>query len=64
MKDKVIIFFVGLLIGAIISTGSIYFYTLANSSCNNEGMRMNGGNPPDMPNGEMPQMPNDSSSNN
>ena len=32
MKDKIIIFIIGLLVGAIISTGSIYFYTLANSS--------------------------------
>lgn len=28
MKEKIIIFLIGLLLGAIISTGSIYIYTL------------------------------------
>ena len=66
MKEKVIVFIVGLLLGAIISTGSIYFYTVANSSNNNQGSRieMNGGTPPSMPNGERPEMPNDNSQNN
>ncbi len=66
MKEKVIIFIVGLLLGAIISTGSIYFYTVANSSNNNQGSRieMNGGTPPSMPNGERPEMPNNNSQNN
>lgn len=40
MKDKIIIFLVGLLLGSIISTGSIYFYTVANSKNNNENMQM------------------------
>ena len=63
MKEKVIVFIVGLLLGAIISTGSIYFYTVANSSNNNQGSRieMNGGTPPSMPNGERPEMPNNNS---
>jgi len=66
MKEKVIVFIVGLLLGAIISTGSIYFYTVANSSNNNQGSRieMNGGTPPSMPNGERPEMPNNNSQNN
>ena len=66
MKEKVIIFIAGLLLGAIISTGSIYFYTVANSSNNNQGSRieMNGGTPPSMPNGERPEMPNNNSQNN
>ena len=51
MKEKIIIFLVGLLLGAIISTGSIYFYTLANSNSNNGGMQMPGGTPPQ--NGQM-----------
>ena len=50
MKDKIIVFIIGLLLGAIISTGSIYFYTIANNSNNNQ---MNGGNPPSMPNGNL-----------
>lgn len=69
MKEKVIVFIVGLLLGAIISTGSIYFYTVANSSNNNQGSRieMNGGTPPSMPNdknGERPEMPNNNNSQN
>ena len=36
MKDKIVIFIIGLLLGAIIATGSIYFYTLANNSNNNQ----------------------------
>ncbi len=65
MKEKVIIFIVGLLLGAIISTGAIYFYTVANRSNNNynqgQRMKMNDGNIPSMPNGkngERPGMPN------
>ena len=57
MKDKIIIFAIGLLVGAIISTGSIYFYTLANNNSGTEsGMQMQGGTPPsgEMPSGEMP----------
>ena len=53
MKEKVIIFIVGLLMGAIISTGSIYIYTVANSSSNNnQNNQMMGGNPPSLPNGQ------------
>ena len=59
MKEKFIIFISGLLLGVIISTGSIYVYILASNSNNNtQGMEMNGGNPPSMPNGERPEMPN------
>lgn len=32
MKEKITIFIIGLLMGAIISTGSIYIYTKANSN--------------------------------
>ncbi len=54
MKDKIIIFIVGLLLGAIISTGSIYFYTVAEANNNsNPGQQFNGGTPPEMPNGDM-----------
>lgn len=68
MKEKVTIFLIGLLLGAIISTGSIYFYTLANNSSNNNDQQMQipngnqqggfngqmGGNgqPPEMPSGQ------------
>lgn len=58
MKEKVIIFLIGLLLGAFISTGSIYIYTIANNSNKNEinekGSFMNDGDtPPEMPNENM-----------
>lgn len=40
MKNKIIIFLVGLLLGAIISTGSIYVYTVASLKSNNANMQM------------------------
>ena len=54
MKEKLIIFIGGLLLGVIIATGSIYVYTLANKSNNNnnQNTQMNGGNFPSMPNGQ------------
>lgn len=65
MKEKIIIFLVGLLLGAIISTGSIYIYTVANNRSNgmnigvpsdNRGqggmMKDNATNPPEMPNNQ------------
>lgn len=63
MKEKVIIFLVGLLLGSIISTGSIYVYTLvSNSNKGNMGMQMgdvrggemmqDGTNPPEIPDGQ------------
>ena len=65
MKDKITIFIVGLLLGAIISTASIYIYTLANNNSNNDnGMQMNNGERPEMPNGGFggngtpPEIPN------
>lgn len=68
MKDKIIIFIVGLLLGAVISTGSIYFYTLSynNSNSNNQMQMPNmGGTPPTEQNGggtqgqgQPPEMPN------
>lgn len=55
MKDKIIIFLIGLLLGAFISTGSIYIYTIANNSnkieINDKGGFMNDENtPPEIPN--------------
>lgn len=64
MKEKIIIFLVGLLLGAIISTGSIYIYTVANNG-NDMNMGMpndnrgqggmmdnNGTTPPEIPNNQ------------
>ena len=67
MKEKITIFIIGLLLGSIISTGSIYFYTLANNEDENnrQGMQMPNGNPPGQSgqidkNGQPPEMPNNS----
>lgn len=65
MKEKNIIFLVGLLLGAIISTGSIYIYTTINTGNNDmnigmpnddkgQGGMMNntGTAPPEIPNNQ------------
>ncbi len=49
MKEKVIIFIIGLLSGAIISTGVIYFCNIANNSNNSvrdQRIEFNGKTPP------------------
>ena len=74
MKDKIMIFIIGVLSGAVISTGIFYVYTTTNNSNdnNNQQQQMPGGNPPgksdgqgggmgeppEMPSGERPEMPN------
>lgn len=75
MKDKIILFIIGVLVGAIISTGAFYVYTTTSNSCSsnemNDGqsMQMPGENPPSMPdgqnseNGQPPEMPNNNQSN-
>lgn len=40
MKDKIIIFLIGLFLGAIISTSSIYIYTIANNNGRNIDMEI------------------------
>ena len=65
MKDKIIIFIIGLLVGAVISTGAFYIYTTTAGKCDssNQNTQMNGGQPPEMPsgqngqNGQPPQIP-------
>lgn len=54
MKDKIMLFVIGVLVGAVISTGAFYVYTTTNSSCNcnNQNTQMNGGQPPEMPSGQ------------
>lgn len=72
MKDKIMMFIIGLLVGAVISTGAFYVYTTTNSSCNcnNQNSQMNGGQPPEMPsgqqgeNGQPPEKPSDNNSQN
>lgn len=54
MKDKILLFIIGVLVGAVISTGAFFVYTKAttcNNSNNNQMMDMRGGTHPSM-NGE------------
>ena len=74
MKDKILLFIIGVLVGAVISTGAFYVYTVANNnSCSNANTtQMNSGNgqPPEMPvgqnngNGQPPEMPSGNNSQN
>lgn len=68
MKDKIMMFVIGVLVGAVITTGIFFVYTKINS-CNSNNLpqpQMNGGNPPSMPggqnteNGQPPEKPSDS----
>lgn len=61
MKDGIILFIIGVLVGAVISTGVFYVYTTTNNSCNNNAIntQMSGGTPPDMSNGQPPEKPSD-----
>ena len=56
MKDKIIMFIIGLLVGAVLSTGIFYIYTVTNTNNNSNTTQMNGG-PGGMPNGEPPEKP-------
>ena len=54
MKEKIIIFIIGVLVGAVLATGAFYIYTKINvSSSTNQSEHMPGGTPPEM-NGEAP----------
>ncbi len=67
MKDKIMLFIMGVLVGAVIATGAFFAYTKINSS-NNGGMTGPIGNPPSMPSGQSgenngpPEMPNGNNS--
>ena len=69
MKDKIMLFVIGVLVGAVIATGAFFVYTKTNSS-NNSGMMGPGGTPPSMPSGQNgetsgpPEMPNGNNSQN
>ena len=70
MKDKIILFIIGVLVGAIISTGAFFVYTKASTTCNtntNNQIGMPGGNPPSMQdgqNGQPPEKPGENSTQN
>ncbi len=54
MKDKIILFVIGVLVGAVISTGAFYIYTTTTKSCDcsSSNTQMNGGQPPEMSSGQ------------
>jgi len=75
MKEKILLFIIGLLVGAVISTGIFYVYTKNNSTeCETETKEMPNGERPEMPggengersekpSGERPEMPNGTQTN-
>ena len=54
MKERILIFVVGLLVGTAISAGIFFAYVkgINTGSSNNQGMQMPSGNPPSMPGGQ------------
>ena len=53
MKVKIVLFVIGVLVGAVIATGAFYIYTNTKScDCGSNNTQMNGGQPPEMPNGQ------------
>lgn len=69
MKNSIILFIIGVLVGAVISTGVFYVYTTTNNNnnCSNTNTQMNGGSPPEMPSGQgsqPPEMPNSNTQSN
>lgn len=61
MKEKILLFIIGVLVGAIISTGVFFVLSSNNNPGNGPQMQMPGGQPPQMPDGQQP--PSMSSSN-
>ena len=65
-KEKIILFVIGVLVGAVISTGAFFAYIKlagVGTSNTNQSMQMpGGGTPPEMPSGDQggtpPEMPN------
>ena len=54
MKEKIIVFIIGVLVGAVLSTGAFYIYTATNKT-NNNNIGMNeppSGTPPEKPEGD------------
>ena len=65
-KEKIILFIIGVLVGAVISTGAFFAYIkLAGlgTNCSSQSMQMPGGTPPEMPSGSQsgtpPEKPSD-----
>lgn len=54
MKEKIFLFVIGVLIGAVIATGAFYVYTTTSNNCNctTQNSISTGNEPPEMPKGE------------
>ena len=61
LKDKILVFIIGLLVGAIIATGCYFIYSKTHVKTNNHGDRPSfmsqDGNISGMPNGTPPSIP-------
>ena len=58
MKDRILLFIIGLLLGAVIATGTFFVYTKATTTCNNSNntqAQMPGGAPTSMGSSENSQ---------
>ena len=58
MKEKIMLFIIGVLVGGALATGVFYIYSNTNNNEANNVPQMNGNQPPEMPDGEMSEMPN------
>ncbi len=58
MKDKIVFLIIGLLVGAVISTGAFYVYTTTSKTCdNNSQTQKESPNEPNMGNGQFMEPP-------
>ena len=57
MKDKIMIFIIGILVGAVSATGAFYIYSTNKSDKCSNIIEREGGEPPEMPNGQNGQPP-------
>ena len=66
MKEKILVFVIGVLVGAVISTGAFLVYTKTTSCNNNKHIGMPGDTPPSMPNNQngAPERPNNENNQN
>lgn len=64
MKEKILLFVIGVLVGAVISTGAFLVYTKTISCNNNRQIGMPGGTPPSMPNNQNGESERPNSNNN
>ena len=66
MKNNILLFVIGVLVGAVIATGAFFVYSKTTNTNDNQQTQVNGGTPPSMPsndnnqNGQPPAMPNNS----